>query len=140
MKCYFKQTTKISGEVVLLAVFLILVLLSSCLDPYYLDSKSNIVKRSTDTALNDSALIYGTVVVINSDMPYPNADVWIEGTEIKTTSDIYGKFSLKILPGTYSIKCLHPLKEERFMMTLKDISVSPNEKVEILFSHGIQVE
>jgi hypothetical protein len=131
---------KIDGRLVLLVIFFFSILVTSCLSIHYIDSETKIVGRSTDTALNDSALIYGTVVVINSDMPYPNADVWIEGTEIKTTSDIYGKFNLKVLSGTYTVKSLDNNSEERFMMTLKDISLSPNEKIEILFSHGVKVE
>lgn len=137
MKCYLKQITKISGKVLLLAIFFIPVLLSSCLNPYYIDSKSNIVKRSTDTALNDSALIYGTVFggPDTTSFPFPGANIWIEETDIKTTSNIQGSFNLKVLPDTYSVKCIHPNSEERFTMTL-DISLSPNEKVEIQFFHG----
>ena len=73
-------------------------------------------------------------------MPHPHASIWIDGTNIKTTSDVYGKFNIKILPGTYTVKCLDPSSEERFLMTLKDISLSPNEKIELLFSHGLKEE
>jgi len=137
MKCCFKQITKISVKVVLLAVFLIPVLLSSCLNPHYIDSESNIVKRSTDTALNDSALIYGTVFdgPDTTSSPFSGADIWIEGSDIKTTSSIQGNFNLRLSPGTYSVKCLHPRRDERFTMTI-DISLSPNEKVGIQFFHG----
>ena len=88
-------------------------------------------------ALNDSSMIYGTVFdgPDTTSSPFPDANIWIEGSDVKTTSNIQGSFNLKVLPDTYSVKCLHPHSEERFTMTL-DISLSPNEKVEIQFFHG----
>lgn len=141
MNYYIKQIMKISGRLALLAIFFFSILDTSCLDVYYIDSEAKIVGRYTDTALNDSALIYGTVVLNETDnMPYPNTDIWIDETGIKTTSDVFGKFNLKVLPGTYTVKCLAPYSEERFMMTLNDISLLPNEKIEIQFFHGSKSE
>lgn len=116
-------------------------LLSACNEVHYIDSEAKIIGRYTDTALNDSSLIYGTVFDgSGTSLPFPDVDIWIEGTDIKTTSDIQGKFSLRVLAGTYTVKCLAPYNEDRFLMTLKDISLSPNEKIEIHFFHGSKSE
>ena len=138
-----KMKTEITMYVklVLATIFSFPVLATSCLSINYIDSDAKVVGRSMDTALNDSALIYGTVIVnTTNNMPHPHADIWIDGTDIKTTSDVYGEFNFKILPGTYTVKCLDPSSEERFLMTLKDISLSPNEKIELQFFHGSKSE
>lgn len=128
-------------KLALATIFFFSVLVTSCLSINYIDSATQVVGRSMDTSLNDSSLIYGTVIVnTTNNMPHPHASIWIDGTNIKTTSDVYGKFNIKILPGTYTVKCLDPSSEERFLMTLKDISLSPNEKIELLFSHGLKEE
>lgn len=141
MKYNFKQIMKISGRVVLLAIFFFSILDTSCLSIHYIESEAKIVGRSIDTALNDSALIYGTVFDGREiSFPFPDANIWIEGTGIETTSDIQGKFSLRVLPGTYTIKCLHPYSDVRFTMVLENISLISNEKIELQFFHGSKSE
>ena len=125
----------------LLLLPLCVVLLSACNEVQYIDSETKIVGRYTDTTLNDSSLIYGIVIMNGTiNMPYSNAEIWIEETDDNTASDIQGKFSLRVLPGTYTVKCLAPYNEDRFLMTLKDISLLPNEKIEIHFFHGSKSE
>lgn len=116
-------------------------LFAACNEVHYIDSEAKIIGRYTDAALNDSSLIYGIVIMKGTiNMPYSNAEIWIEETDDNTASDIQGKFSLRVLPGTYTVKCLAPYNEDRFLMTLKDISLSPNEKIEIHFFHGSKSE
>ncbi|MCX6239895.1 MAG: hypothetical protein NTY07_20515 [Bacteroidia bacterium] len=120
-----------------LALIVLLVLTNSCHHIVIVNSKAIIASRSIDIALNDSALIYGTVFFGESEtVPMTSANVWIEGSSIKTISNNMGLFSLKIMPGIYSIKCLGEKYEEKFTAVLNNLSVSPNEKVEIRFFHG----
>jgi len=117
------------------------ITISSCRRVAYIESKATIVSRTTDVALKDSALVYGFVYDAGSvNSPYPNANVWIEGSDLKTTSDISGNFSLTLLPGTYTIKCLGNQEEERFTAVIKNVTLSPNEKIEIRFYHGSMSE
>ncbi|HEY4787176.1 MAG TPA: hypothetical protein VIH57_14055 [Bacteroidales bacterium] len=67
--------------------------------------KAIIINRSTDLTLKDSALIYGTVCsAMDEKTPGFNAKVWVEGTNILTTVDLSGSFSIKLAPGIYTIK------------------------------------
>ncbi len=128
-------------KTILLISSIFLILAWSCNDPVIVDSSAEIISRSIDETLNDSALIYGFVYgaeTINS--PFPDTKIWIEGSDLETTSDIYGNFSLAVSPGTYTIKCLHDQYEERFTAIVKDITLLPNEKIEIRFYHGTFVE
>ena len=116
---------------------ILLILVWSCRRVVIVDSSAEIISRSIDETLNDSALIYGFVYDAGTiKSPYPNANIWIEGSDLKTTSDISGNFSLAVLPGTYTIKCLGDQQEERFTAVVKDITLLPNEKIEIRFYHG----
>lgn len=122
-------------------VILIHLNLSSCRHVAYIESKAIIVSRTIDIALKDSAMIYGMVYyAADEKTPVPNANVWIETSNLKTTSDNAGFFSLKIAPGTYTIKCLGEYSSQEFTMVIKDLLLSPNEKVEIRFLHGERAE
>ena len=125
----------------ILISLILLILAWSCRRVVIIDSSAEIISRSIDETLNDSALIYGFVYSAGSiNSPYPNTNIWIDGSDLKTISDIYGNFSLKVLPGTYTIKCLRDQYEERFTAEVKNITLSPNEKIEIRFYHGTIVE
>lgn len=128
------KTNKKTGFLVLA---LLLIFASSCRQIAIIESSTEIVSRGNDIALNDSALIYGSVIFAGTEnMPEPGASIWIEGTDIKTTSDVWGYYSLQILPGTYKIKCLGLSNDERFIAILDNISLLPNEKIEIRFYLG----
>lgn len=110
---------------------------SSCRHIIIVNSRVEIVSQSIDEALIDSALIYGTVFFgEDEEVPMSNAKIWIEGSNVKTISDNMGHFSLKILPGIYTIKCLGDQYEEKFTIVLSNISLSLHEKIEIKFFHG----
>ncbi len=120
---------------------ILLILVWSCRRVVIVDSSAEIISRSVDEALNDSALIYGFVYgAETTNSPFPNANIWIEGSNLKTISDIYGNFSLPVLPGTYTIKCLGNQYDKRFTAIVKVVTLSPNEKIEIRFYHGTFVE
>ncbi|MBN1650453.1 MAG: hypothetical protein JW857_03940 [Bacteroidales bacterium] len=132
---------KTKKKIGFLVVVLLLFVVNSCRHIAIIDSSVEIVSRGIDIALNDSALIYGSVIAAGTEnMPEPGASIWIEGADIKTTSDVWGHYSLQILPGTYNIKCLGLYSDERFTAVLDNISLLPNEKIEIRFYLGCIVE
>lgn len=137
--------TNLKLQSILIALLLLLILINSCRQIHVVDSKAEIVSRTIDATLNDSVLIYGYVYVAESVvevnyMPEPDASIWVEGTDLRTNSDIFGQFSLKVLPGTYTIKCLGPYSDPRFTAYLKGISLSPNEKIKLQFYIGYIAE
>lgn len=128
-------------KVRLLVIFILLITINSCRHVAYSVSKAIIVSRAFDIALKDSAMIYGMVYyAADEKKPMQNANIWIESANLKTTSNNAGFFSLKIIPGIYTIKCLGENANEEFTMVIKDLSLSPTEKVEIKFLHGERAE
>ena len=128
-------------KVRLLVIFSLLITISACRHVYYDPSKSLIVSRSFDVQLKDSAMIYGNVYYVgNQKTPIPQAHIWIENSSIKTLSDLAGYFSLKVLPGKYTIKCFRDDPNEEFTVVLKDLSILPNEKVEVNLLRGTRAE
>ena len=128
---------KTKNKIGFLVVVLLLIVVNSCRQIAIIESSTEIVSRDTDIALNDSALIYGSVIFAGTEnMPESGASIWIEGTDIKTTSDVWGPYSLQTLPGTYKIKCLGLASDERVTAILDNISLLPNEKIEIRFYLG----
>ena len=132
MKIFFKTT---------ILVFFLLCMAISCRKVYTYHSKAIIVKRSIDSTLNDSAFIYGMVYSAEDEKtPEINANVWIEGNNIQTNSDSTGFFSIELLSGIYTIKCPGKFSNEDLIIELKNISILPNEKIEIKFLQGIIIE
>lgn len=122
-------------------VFYLFFFIVSCREVSYSKSEVIIVSKTTDLSLKESALIYGMVYyAADEKKPYQNANIWIDGSNIKTVSDNSGSFSLKLNPGTYTIKCLGQHANQEFLMTIKNLSVLSNEKVEIKFLHGERAE
>ncbi|GAB6278022.1 MAG: hypothetical protein STSR0006_00170 [Lentimicrobium sp.] len=123
---------------------LIIILLSmviSCRKVHTYPSIAIIVNRLIDTTLNDSALIFGYVYSAEDEKtPELNANIWIEDTNIKTNSDSSGFFSLKLLSGTYTIKCLGKYSNEDMIIELKNLSILPNERIEVKFLQGVIIE
>lgn len=119
----------------------LLILTNSCRHTYYVQSDAVIVSRGTDVLLEDSALIYGMVYDAGDErLVIPNANIWIELINVQTSSNDTGFFSLKLPAGKYTIKCYQNYSNEEFVAILKDLSVSPNEKVEIKFLRGSRSE
>jgi hypothetical protein len=105
------------------------------------EGKAIIVSRSIDTTLKDSALIYGTVCSAdNENLRLVNAAIWIDGTNIKTTSNDTGFFNIKFLPNTYTIKYLGQYYSADMTGELANIAVLPNEKIEVKFLQKVVVE
>lgn len=119
-----------------------LLVLFSCLSIHIAKGRAaEIIAKEIDFNLNDSTLIYGTAVLVESgNMPATGASIWIEDTGLSTTTDKYGKFSLTIQPGTYTVNCLQPGSDERLLSTLENIQTKPNERIEVNFYHGVLSE
>lgn len=113
----------------------------SCLKVHIYEGKATITGRSTDLILKDSALIRGMVYsAMDKKTPEVDANVWMEGTNLKTTTNNTGYFNLKLLPGAYTIKCLGKYSSQNMMEELKNVIILPNEVIEIEFLQGIIVE
>lgn len=116
---------------------MLLILGSSCREVVIIDSSAEIVSRSIDETLNGSALVYGYVYSAGTaNRPYLFATVWVEGSDLKANAGTDGNFNLTILPGKYTLKCLSENADPQFTATIKDITLTANEKVEVIFYHG----
>ena len=126
---------------VLLIALSFLISVSACRKVNYYPSKSMIISRSFDAQLKDSAMIYG-MVYYAPDRSYAisNATVWIEEVNVKTLSNDSGYFSLKVIPGKYTVKCYMDDPGEEFTVVRKDLSISANEKVEVRLLMGSRSE
>lgn len=128
----------------ILTFFAILVVVNSCLNRQFIDGRTEIVS-SSDTTLNDSSLVFGHVYYVDwSDKEYyyeNELKIWIENSDLGTTNDTTGYYSLKITPGTYTIKCQSTYNEwERLIEEAKNIDFAKNTKTEINFYIGTTVE
>jgi len=133
MKSFFKLN--------FLVICVLLLTITACREIHVYEGKATIVSRSIDATLKDSALIYGTIYSAeNENLPLENANIWIDGTSIKTTSNNTGYFSIKLLPNTYTIKYLGQYSGTDMTGELANIVVLPNEKIEVRFLQKVVVE
>lgn len=124
----------------ILVFFAVLAITTSCLNRKFTDGRAEIVS-SSDTTLNDSSLVFGHVYHVDrlgNEFYYNNEfEIWIENSDLITTNDSTGKFSIKTLPGTYTIKCQSRGNEwERLIEEVKSLELSKNTKTEINFYIG----
>ena len=125
-------------------MFAVLVVFISCLNRQFIDGRTEIVS-SSDTTINDSSLVFGYVYHVDcSGKEYYNENefkIWIENSDLETTNDTAGYYSLKIAHGTYTIKCQSTYHEwERLVEEAKNIDLAKNTKKEINFYIGTTVE
>jgi hypothetical protein len=112
----------------------------TCNDRNIVDGKSELVSV-TDTAVNDSVIIEGSVWIVNfvADYPYENCpyEVWIDNSTIRASTDSTRNYIIKTIPGTYSIKCqIVGNKDERFIEVINNLKLIKNQKVRINFYLG----
>jgi hypothetical protein len=116
----------------------------SCLSIHYQEGKT-ILGATTDTILNGSSIITGHVYHIDFLPDYPYAsfpdEIWMENAQYRTTVDSLGNYTLRVSPGTYTVKCQEKgnqwvqLVEEK-----RDLILSANKKVQLDFYIGYRVE
>ena len=111
---------------------------------HFIEGRAEIVS-SSDTVLNDSSLIFGHLYHVDwyGDEYYleNEFEIWIENSELKTTNDTTGFYSIKLIPGTYTIKCQSSGNTwERLIAEAKNITISKNTQTEIDFYIGYTIE
>jgi len=117
---------------------------SSCLDIHYFRGKTILISM-TDTTLNGASIIKGHVHHIDN-LNYSlynqiQGEIWMENARYRTTTDSTGNYTLKISPGTYTVKCQRMGNEWNLLIEEKrDIVVPANKKVQLDFYLGYRVE
>lgn len=132
-------------EIKMLLPFVVLLIITgSCLNRQFVDGWTE-VGTSSDTTLLDSTLVFGHIYHVD----WPGEEyyreneftVWIEHADLQTTNDTAGYYSLKMAPGTYTIKCQYQYEDwERLIEEAKDIKFAKNTQTEINFYIGYTVE
>jgi hypothetical protein len=125
-----------------LLILTMLLLNCSCVNRHFIDGRSELISVS-DASLNDSSLFFGNITRVDWTLNYPFPEpfeVWIEDTEYRMTSDT-GSYSLKVNPGTYSIKCQGQGNSwSNLIEEMKDVKIEKNQKIQIDFYIGYAIE
>ena len=117
-------------------VFVFAIFFSSCSNSPKIIYKgqASIIGQSFDTSLLDSAMIYGHVLLAYPNRaPSHNTTILVVETGTTTFSDSTGFFSIKLLPGTYSVMCSEDTPKLNLM------TIHPNEKVEVEFIVRVEI-
>jgi len=122
---------------------MILIVNVSCLKRQFIEGRAEFIS-TTDTILNDSSLIYGHIYRLNLEGDYHylenEFEIWLENTDLRTTNDINGYYSIKTKPGTYTIKCQSASNTwERLIEEMK-VDLNKNTKTQIDFYIGYTIE
>ena len=67
-------------------------------------------------------------------------EIWLENSELRTTNDTTGYYSIKALPGTYTVKCQKTGNEWEKLIEEINVELSKNTKTEIDFYIGYTAE
>lgn len=130
-------------KIVFVAILLsILLIFGSCLNRQFIDGYAEIVSIS-DSTLNDFSIFFGYARQVDFSGLYPVRpyEIWIENTPIKVDTDSIGYFSIKTVPGTYSLKCQTKSNNwEQLIEELKSIEIKKNQKIEVNFFIGYTIE
>jgi hypothetical protein len=120
-----------------------LLTLNSCLDRHFVEGRAELIS-TTDSSLNDSSLVYGYIYRIDwATYNYSGHEfeVWQENSDLKTTNNTLGFYSLMTSPGTHTIKCQEVNNEwEKLIVEMKNISLVKNKKTQIDFYIGYTIE
>ncbi|MCL2412810.1 MAG: hypothetical protein FWC98_01580 [Bacteroidales bacterium] len=121
---------------VLSAVIICGLTFISCSPIVNTPGRIEIVSRTIDHSLQDSAVIHGYLLSVLDERPFffHRAEISIVETGFTTQDSDSGYFSIKILPGTYTIKVL----DDRYLRIenaqyLRVSDVLPNEKIKVIF-------
>jgi hypothetical protein len=131
------------NKIVFTLFVIVLILNNSCLRRQFVEGRFEI-KSISDTALNDSSLIFGHIHKVDwsgKEIYYENEfEIWIENSDLKTTNDTTGYYSIKTKPGTYTIKCQSSYNEWERLVEKSNVELQKNKKIEIDFYIGYTVE
>jgi len=132
---------KIILKITVLSAIIIcgLTLFTSCHHKLVYHGYATIIERSFDRSLEDSVIIHGYVIVLEisgEQRPpywYERATIKIIETEVTVQNNDDGYFSIKILPGIYTIECIFPSTPQNGNPSLRNIEVFQNEIIKIKF-------
>ena len=124
----------------LLTSYIILsVAFNACRKTYLIEGRSELISVD-DFLLGDSALFVGYVKPIEwpDSIPYGfPSEVWLEPSNQLTLTDSLGFYSIKTLPGRFTIKCQNKYNSyPELIEQLKDFDIKSNQKVRIDFFLG----
>jgi len=131
------------NRIIFIILFAVLILDNSCLHREFVEGRFEI-KSIADTALNESSMIFGhvhTVDWVGKEFYFKDEfEIWIENSDLKTTTDTAGYYSLKTKSGTYTIKCQSSSNEWEKLVEKVDVELKKNKKIEIDFYIGTTIE
>ncbi|MCL2412808.1 MAG: hypothetical protein FWC98_01570, partial [Bacteroidales bacterium] len=97
--------TKISIAIISAIIICGLTLFTSCREVQIFPGRIEIVERSFDPLLQDSAMVQGYVLDALMEYPFWNPQVvFIAETGATALSDSTGFYFMKLLPGTYTVE------------------------------------
>ena len=123
-----------------ITVIFILVALTACNEVKIYPGRVEIVDRSFDQTLQDSAMIHGYVLDASEEKPLWNLSViLITETGDTTLCDSIGYYFIKLLPGIYTVECFYLLPTQNDSLKLENLKILPNEKVQVNFFKEVEV-
>ena len=137
------KSKRMNSTTNLLIALIFIILSNSCLERQFIEGRSEIISVS-DTAINDSTIIYGHVY--HTEFPeiisYEDEfEIWIENTDIITTNKTGGEYLIKTIPGNYTLKCQSRYNNwEQLVEEIKNLELLENKKIEIDFYIGYTIE
>ena len=113
---------------------------NSCRKIHLTEGRADLISVD-DFPLGDSALFVGYAKPINwpDSIPYYGyqSEIWLEPSNQATLTDSLGFYSLKILPGRFTIKCQNKYNSNPVLIEqLTDFDIRSNQKVRIDFFLG----
>jgi hypothetical protein len=126
-------------------IALTIVVLVSCRIVHEYPERTEVINRTIDYSLQDSAIIHGYVLDVVTEKPtfgYYKTTILIVETGYVAYDDSSGYFSIKFLPDfeNYTIKCIPNFASPKDTLFLKIPNILPNEKIEVKFFHRVVVE
>jgi len=117
------------------------VLFISCNRVQIYPGRIEIVERSFDYSLQDSAAIHGYVLEAYEEKPTLScrSTILIVETGATTQDNDSGYFFIKLLPGTYTVERFFTFPTWNDTMRLENLKILPNEKVKIKFFRRIEI-
>jgi len=141
--CVDLKKKLIMNKIVFILFCVILITDNSCLHRQFVEGRFEI-KSISDTLLNDSSFVFGHIHNVDwseKETYFENEfEIWIENSDLKTTNNITGYYSIKTKPGTYTIKCQSSFNEWERLVEKTNIELQKNKKIEIDFYIGYTIE
>jgi hypothetical protein len=117
------------------------VFIYSCRQVHKYNGKSIIIKKTIDSSLNDSILVFGKIYSAEDNKtPEIDAKIWVNILNISTYSNDTGYYDLKLSKGIYTIFCKRKYGNDDEIVSIRDIKLSENEEINIDFYIGKTIE